>query len=92
MIDMIKSALARALLTQNVCAWLIKTALNAAIAKAKDPVKREDVCAALVSGASLIGQTAKACADGVVTDEESAEIEANGAKFGEVIYKLVKGK
>lgn len=91
MLDAIKTALAKFLVTKDVCAWLIKTALNAALKKAKDAEKRKAVCAVLTSGSTLMTTASKACEDGNVDDLEAESIEGMGIVFGEDIFKLIKG-
>lgn len=91
MIDAIKTALAKFLVTKDVCAWLIKTALNAALKKAKDAEKRKAVCAVLTSGSTLMTTASKACEDGTIDDLEAESIESMGVVFGEDIFKLIKG-
>lgn len=91
MFDTIKTAICKALFTKDVCAWIIKTALNAALKKSKDPAKREKVCEVLVGAGTLMKVGALACADGEITDAESVELEAQSVEVGEAIYALIKG-
>lgn len=91
MIEAIKTALAKSFITKDVCSWIIKTALNAALSKAKDANKRKAVCAVLTSGSTLLTTASKACEDGNVDDREAKAIEDMGVVFGEDIFKLIKG-
>lgn len=91
MFDTIKEAFIKLVVTKGVCEWIIKTALNAALAKSKDEKKRSDVCAMLSSGARLMGTASVACADGKVDDLEAESIEGQAIVFGQDIYRLIRG-